>query len=140
MCIRDSPWINEAPPHTSADPKPALAAFGAATQALAGTLFERQLGLGETGDDSIEAYRFRRADGGTVLAAWTTTGDRLGRRGVEPITTTLTVPVEGLAPWTGRLAVTDHLGRTRILGDGSEEDVPVDVGPAPVYIRAAAAP
>lgn len=135
----EHPWLAESeyPLASAADPRPALAAYRAAATALAGAAFERQLSQDETGDGAIEAYRFRLADGATLLAAWTTTGERLGKRGSEPITATLTVPIEGMAPWTGRLRVTDHLGRARTLGDGVTEDVPIEVGPAPQYIQAA---
>jgi hypothetical protein len=133
----EHPWMSEYSPASAADPRPALAAFRTAATALAGAAFERQLTETETGDGALEVYRFRLADGASLLAAWTTTGERLGKRGTEPITATLTVPIEGMAPWTGRLRVTDHVGRQRVLGDGFTEDVPIEVGPAPLYIQSA---
>jgi hypothetical protein len=129
------PWLADYPLASQADPKPALTALATVTGALAGSTFERQLTPAETGSPAIEAYRFRAGDGATVLAAWTSTGERLGKLGTAPITATLRLDQTLIAPWTGRLAVTDHLGERRdVAGDG-DDGVAVDVGQWPVYVR-----
>jgi hypothetical protein len=129
------PWLASYPLARPADPKPAVTAFATVTGALAGTTFERQLTPAETGSPAVEAYRFRAADGSTVLAAWTTTGERLGKVGTAPITATLRLGPALVAPWTGRLAVTDHLGARRAIAAGRDDGVAIEVGQAPVYVR-----
>ncbi len=127
------PWLADPVLDSPADPKPALTALATLTGALRGTAFEAQLTAEETGSPAIEAYRFRDGDGHTVLAVWTTTGQRLGARGVAPISATLRLGPELMAPWTGRLEVLDSQGRSTTLAGA--EAVAVPLGQAPVYVR-----
>lgn len=131
------PWIEGYALDSPATPRPALAALGVLTAALRGLTFDRQLDPAETGDAAVEAYAFRGAGGRAAVVAWTTTGERLGRRGVEPLGATLVVGPAHAAPWTGRVAVTDHLGGVRTLGAPGAATVPIELGAAPVFVAAA---
>jgi hypothetical protein len=131
------PWIAAYPLDSPATPRPALRALGTLTAALRGSTFQRQLDPAETGDDAIEAFAFRDPQGRVILAAWTTTGERLGRRGVETISASLAVTCALLTPWSGRIIVTDHLGAQRTLGDAGATTVTVSLEAAPVYLTAA---
>ncbi|MCB0215925.1 MAG: hypothetical protein KDH92_04765 [Chloroflexi bacterium] len=130
-------WVDAeayAPGADGAAPKPALEALANLTRALGGYSFERQLSASETGSAAIEAYRFRGPGGRTLLAAWTTTGARLGRRGDERITARLRVDARWLAPWTGRVSARPHLGPAVSLGADGEASVELLVNQAPVYL------
>jgi len=129
-------WIGDYPLDSDATPRPALAALATLSRALAGTTFDRPLGAAETTDEAVEAYRFRGAGDRAVVVAWTTTGQRLGRRGVAPITATLQVDGSLVEPWSGRLAVTGHLGDVLVAGRSGAPSVGVEVGQAPVYLAA----
>ncbi len=131
------PWIDAYPLDSPATPRPALAALGIVTGALRGLTFDRQLDPAATGDAAVEAYAFRGAGGRAAVAAWTTTGERLGRRGVDPLAATLVVNGATVAPWTGRVVVTDHLGAARTLGAAGDAAVPVALGQAPVFVAPA---
>ncbi len=117
-----------------AEPRPSLAALATLTTALRGYSFEAQLDLEATGDPSIEAYRFRGPEGRTLVAAWAGTGARLGRRGDERATATLRLDAAQLAPWTGRVRATEHLGREAVLGQPGTDSVEVLINQAPVYL------
>jgi len=129
------PWVDEYDLSLGpASPRPALQALSVLTERLAGTAFDRQLTAAETSDPAIEAYRFLEPGGGAVLAAWTTSGERLGRRGVEPAHARWSVTAEQVWPWSGRLRVTDHLGSYRQLGAADERAVEVLLGQEPVFV------
>jgi len=132
------PWIQDYPLDSPATPRPALAALSALSESLQGATFERQLSPAETGSASIEAYRFRNAGGASPIVAWTTTGERLGRRGVAPVTARLVLTRDQVSPWTGAVRVYDLSEYPRmsdaVVGDGSGARVEVEVGPAPVHI------
>jgi hypothetical protein len=117
-----------------ATPRPALEALATLTALLRGFSYDRRLGLEETGDPAIEAYLFRGAGGRTLLAAWTTNGERLGKRGAEQVTASLRVNAAALAPWTGRVLAVEHLGRREILGEAGGADVEVLLNQAPLYL------
>jgi hypothetical protein len=134
------PWVESYPlDHGPATPKPAMVALATLTQALAGYTFERQLAPADTGDAAIEAYSFVRPDGRRLLAAWTTTGERLGKVGVDPVAATLTASARTLAPWTGTVIATDHLGTWRDFGGPGSPSVDVPLTEAPTYLTTDAA-
>ena len=105
------PGYEVARPH---EPKPALAAFRAASDALSGATYVRQLSPGETGGASVEAHRVDTADGRAAMVAFTDHGERLGKRGAEDVTRTLRVDSSTLPGWTGRVRVTDYIGESRV--------------------------
>ncbi len=138
------PWIDLArdyPLEGPATPRPALDALGVLTELFQGLSFERQLTSEETGSDAIEAYQFR-GKGATLIAAWTTSGERLGKRGVAPITATLRVDAGLMRPWTGAVTVRSHLGDSVDIEAPPTElgSIDVPVGPAPRYIFPALIP
>lgn len=131
------PWIGEYNlTDGPATPKPAMGALETVVDVFGGATFDTQLGSAETGDSAIEAYRFSGPTGEDVIAAWTTTGERLGKHGVEPVVATLAVGPEMLQPWTGSVNVMDHMGSWRELAQVDAEPVEVRLTQAPVYIRA----
>lgn len=122
---------------SGATPRPALRALAALTAALRGYSFERPLSAEETGGAAVEAYRFRGEGGRTLLAAWASDGSRLGARNAEAPSARLTVGAFALAPWNGRIRVTDHLGEAVDLGRKGDESVELGLNAAPVYVTVA---
>lgn len=122
---------------SGATPRPALRALAALTAALRGYSFERPLTAEETGGAAVEAYRFRGEGGRTLLAAWASDGSRLGARNAEAPSARLTVGAFALAPWNGRIRVTDHLGEAVDLGRKGDESVELGLNAAPVYVTVA---
>jgi hypothetical protein len=120
-----------------ATPRPSLEALGTLNLVLQGMAFDRQLTPEETGSEAIEAYRFRGEGGMTAIAAWTTTGERLGKRGVEPITATLRLRPGILDPWTGYASYTGHLGDRDVIADAPPGSglIEIELGQAPQYLR-----
>lgn len=120
-------------------PKPALDAFRTAQEQLRGLSFERVLEPALTGSSQVEAYRFRHPLSGAYrLAAFTDSGERLGRRGPggvqpTPVRRTLRLGPSLLPDWTGRVRLTDHLG-VSTLREGATVDV--DLSEAPLYAEA----
>ena len=82
----------------------------------------------------MEAYRFRGEGGRTLLAAWASDGSRLGARNADAPSARLTVGAESLAPWNGRIRVTDHLGQAADLGRPGDPSVELGLNAAPVYV------
>lgn len=138
------PWIDldrEYPLDGPATPRSAMRALATLNNitALQGMAFDRQLTPEETGSDAIEAYRFRGEGGMTAIAAWTTTGERLGKRGVEPITATLRLRPGILEPWTGYASFTGHLGGGDVFSENpsGSGQIEIELGQAPQYLRPA---
>ena len=143
-----------------ATPKPALTALATLVRSLSGTRFEEQLAPPVTGSEAIEAYVFRAREDGqdrvvrTVIAAWTTNGERLGKRGAEEVRATLVVGRRGQAsgigggtdalpgvgvamdPWTGVVAIADYRGQSRKMGAPGSAEVAIPLGQGPVFIEA----
>lgn len=125
---------NPVPEYQVASPherKPSHTAFGAAVGQLAGSSYDRQLTVTETGSSLVQAYRFVRPGGARLVVAFTDNGDRLGKIGSTPAAVSMTFDASILPGWTGTLAVTDHLGNTRVE-TGSW--VTLDLTQWPVYV------
>jgi hypothetical protein len=120
--------------HVSADheSKAAHASYGVVVRQLDGVSYTAQLSPAETGSTQIEAYRLTRSGGGSVVAAFTDNGERLGRRGYPPVERTMTFSASNLPGWTGSIAVTDHLGNVTHLSGTS---IPVTIRQAPVFVE-----
>ena len=112
--------------------KPAHAAYKTAAEQIGQAIFANQLTPEQTGSTQIEAYRFYKPGQGYVIVAFTDTGERLGRRGIAPVTTTMNVSELLLPGWTGRIAITDYLGNITFATGSS---IPVTIGQEPVYVR-----
>lgn len=126
---------------SSATPRPALTALRVLTSALRGFSPERALTAEEIGgDESIEAYLLRGPAGATRVAAWATTGRRLGARGVEPAEAMIALDARSIAPWSGAVVVVDHLGAERRVDADGDGVVRLRVGEAPIYLSAADGP
>ena len=122
---------------SGATPRPALKALATLTAALRGYSFERQLTAQETAGAAVEAYRFRGPGGRSLLAAWASDGNRLGARSADPPSARLVVGAYALAPWNGRIRVTDHLGQSVSLGRAGDQAVELGLNAAPVYVTVA---
>jgi hypothetical protein len=114
------------------EPKPAFDAFRTAHEQLGGSVFERVLSRTETGSVQIEAYRLYRPGQGYLIAAFTDNGERLGRVGSPPVTRNMRFDAGILPFWTGRIAVTDHVGVTTFF-DGDSITLPIRQ--EPIYVR-----
>lgn len=130
-----------------ATPRPALGALATALGMLRGRSFERGLGAaagtGSGGESAVppavEAYRFRGADGAAMVAAWATAGARLGARTLPPPRADWRLDAALLDGWTGRVAVTDHLGGRAVTGEAGRASVTLSLGDGPVYVEVAPA-
>lgn len=126
--VNPLPGYSVSMPH---EPKPALTALGVAAAQLAGATFDTQLGPLQTGSMQIEAHRFLQ--GGTaVIIAFTDNGERIGRRASPPVQRNMTFDASVLPGWTGRIAVTSHMGNV-IYRDGTS--IVLTLTQAPVYVR-----
>ncbi len=125
---------------SSAEPRPALTALAVLARQMRGARFEGLVEAAATGCADCEVYRFRLADDRPSLVAWATNGQRLGRRGLPAPTARLRIDESMLAPWSGWLAVTDHLGGERVVAQADDGAVELDLGVAPVYLAPAEAP
>ncbi len=124
----------------TADPRPALTALAVLNRLLAGSRFEGLVDAADTGCLDCEVYRFLLFDDRPALVAWATNGQRLGKRGVPAPSARLRVEGSLLAPWSGVVAVTDHLGQERLLGRPGQESIQVELEVAPVYLTLPATP
>jgi hypothetical protein len=120
-------------------PKAAHSAFRTAQAQLAGLAFDALVPLTQTGSPETEAYRFRNPSSGAYrIAAFTDSGERLGRRGSPsgvptPVVRSMLFNAAVLPGWTGRIKVTDHLGQaTQLTGT----NIAVTLSEAPVYVEA----
>jgi len=114
------------------EPKPAHTAYGVAVRELDGASFRAQLTTTQTGSAQIEAYRFARSDGVSVIAAFTDNGERLGRRGYPPVERSMTFDAGILPGWTGSLTVVDYLGNVTHLTGSS---IAITIRQAPIFVR-----
>jgi len=123
-----------------ATPRPALAALATAAELLRDRAFDGSIQSPAVealpAAASIEAYRFRSADGRLLVAAWATTGARIGARTIPPPNATWTVDATVLDDWTGQVTVTDHLGGRAVTGSPGQPSVTIALGEAPVYLQA----
>jgi hypothetical protein len=117
--------------YTPGEARPALAAVSTVAELLRGTDPSGILGLTDTGDPAIEAYRFA-APRRVVVAAWTTTGRRLGARRID--TATRTLPPARIIGGAALVRVVDAQGEAVPLEGGQ-----VPLGPAPVFAEGATA-
>lgn len=114
------------------EPKPAFDAFLTAQAQLGGTVFVDALTSAQTGSNQIEAYRVYRPGEGYRIVAFTDNGERLGRVGSTPLTRNMTFNASKLPFWTGKLAVTNHLGVTT-HPEGSS--ITLQIRQEPIYVR-----
>lgn len=115
-------------------PKPAWFALAQAAGQLHGWRFDRALGPQVSTAPGTRVYRFWHPMSRRYrLMAFADNGERLGRSQTAPAAGWLQVDAGLLPDWTGRVKVTDHLGRSRgsLSGAGS-----LAVGPEPLYFEA----
>jgi len=118
-------------------PKSAYKAYRVLTTELRGASYDRQLTTWETGSPNIEAHRVTMEDGNTKIVLWTDTGERLGKKGVAPITRTIVFTSEHFPgnEWTGQVRVVDKLGNERIERGGSS--ISFNITQSPIYVEVA---
>jgi hypothetical protein len=117
-----------------AGPKLASQAIGVLNAELAGATYEVQLSSGETGSSNIMAFRFHKVGGRKKIVAWTDTGERIGKKGVSPLTRNMVFNASHFGgEWTGQLRVVDKLGNATILSGGSS--ITVQLTQEPRYIE-----
>lgn len=115
-------------------PKPAWFALAQAAGQLRGWHFDRALGPQVSSALGTRVYRFWHPTSRRYrLVAFADNGVRLGSSQTSPAAGWLQVDAGLLPDWTGRVKVTDHLGRSRgsLSGAGS-----LAVGPEPLYFEA----
>jgi hypothetical protein len=85
----------------------------------------------------VEGHRFRQADGNKKIVVWTDNGDRLGRKTLSPVTTTITFNSSYFpgVTWTGKLRITDKLGVVTTAGSAGSPNVSVTVTQSPVFVE-----
>ena len=115
-------------------PKPAYEAIQVLNAEMGGVTYDGQLGPSETGSSNIVVFRFNKADGGKKIVAWTDTGERIGKKGIPPLTKNVDFNASHFGgEWTGKLRVVDKLGNVTILSDGSS--ITIQITQAPKYIE-----
>ncbi len=124
-------------PASDLEAKPVLTALQTLSRQLQEATFDRLLTPQETGHWQVQAYRFRRPDGGYVLVAFADHGQPLGRKvagvPVADPSHVLRVDRSMLPDWSGRTRLVDCLGAERT---SSEDPVALTVDFRPVYISA----
>ena len=68
-----------------------------------------------------------------MVVAFTDNGERLGRKGYPPVTRQMRFDSSVLPGWTGRIAITSHLGVTTYRTGSTF--VNVNITQWPVYVR-----
>lgn len=122
-----------------ATPRPALRALAATGALLRGRAFDGTVDVvAAPGQSAVEAYRFRDAEGRALVVAWATTGARIGARTLPPPSAEWRVDAAVLDGWTGRVAVTDHLGGRVTIGQPGQAAVLIALGEGPVAVAVAA--
>jgi len=113
--------------------KLAYIAYRVATQQLSGWEYDQQVTWSNT---SVEGHRFKRADG-KKIAVWTVTGERLGKKGLTPVTTTIAFNSSHFpgVTWTGKLRITDKFGVVTTVGSSGSLSVSVTVTQSPIFVE-----
>jgi hypothetical protein len=112
------------------EPKDSYRAYGVVVDQLDGASFDTQI---VTTHSEIEAYRMQESGGGYMVVAFTDNGERLGRKGYPPVTRQMRFDSSVLPGWTGRIAITNHLGVTTYRSGSTF--VNINVTQWPVYVR-----
>jgi hypothetical protein len=106
-------------------------AYRVATEQLRGWVYDQQV---TWSDNRVEGHRFRQADGNKKIVVWTDTGERLGKKGLTPLTLDVVFNASHFGgEWTGQLRVVDMLGNATILSGGSS--ITVQLTQEPRYIE-----
>jgi hypothetical protein len=113
--------------------KPVYEALQVLTQSeLSGAVYDRQLTEVETGSRNIEAYRFTMPDGGKKIVVWTDTGERIGKKGVSPLTRNMVFNASHFdGEWTGQLRVVNKLGTDTVVPGSTS----IGVTQSPIYVE-----
>jgi len=106
-------------------------AYRVTTQELDGWRYDQQVTWSNT---SVEGHRFSKV-GGKKIVVWTDTGERLGKKGTNPVTANITFNASYFpgVTWTGKLRVTDKLGGVTTVGSAGSQNVSVTVTQSPLY-------
>jgi hypothetical protein len=118
------------------EPKPAYQAIQVLNAEMARARYDRQLDPSETGSANIVAFRFNKADGRKKIVAWTDTGERIGKKGVLPLTIGMVFNASHFGgEWTGQLRVVDKLGNEHT--ESGVSSISIDITQSPIYIEVA---
>jgi len=116
--------------------KLAYTSYRVATEQLSGWEYDQQV---TWSDNRVEGHRFMKADGTRKIVVWTDTGERLGKKNLSPVTTTITFDSSYFpgVTWTGKLRITDKLGVVTIEGWAGSPSVSITVTQSPVFVEVA---